>query len=269
VVKSVFAGVSIENTVYSGHNNGVSCGTTIPSEMVEGYSGSNVTYCFKVGNTGGTYLSNIKIKNGELVFEDESLKLLAPNTTALVSFQSKIVADLINKAVVTAKPARQNGDVIPGSSDVQADDPSQVKVIKIRPGVAIFNTVYSGPHDNGVSCGGVGAVKKVSAYRGDEVTYCFKLVNTGDVYLGSVTIDNSELSFVDSSIGLLAPNATITVPLQMRLIKSQVNTANVIAVRISGPQFDRYLTSLFSADPFHTDGQRHSGRGSCAIIRQV
>jgi hypothetical protein len=242
VLKNVDAGVSIENTVYSGHNNGISCGTTIPSELVEGYSGSNVTYCFKVRNTGTTYLSNIKIKNGDLAYEDESLKLLAPNATAIVSFQGKIVADLLNSAVVTAKPARQTGEVIPGSSEVQANDPSQVKVIKIRPGVAIYNTVYSGPYDNGASCGGDRAVKKVSAYRGDEVTYCFKIVNTGDVYLGSVTIDNTELSFVDSSIGLLAPNATITVPLQAKLFKSHLNTAIVTAVRISRPKFDRDLT---------------------------
>lgn len=247
VVKDVIAGVLIENTVYVGHNGGKSCGTTIPTELVQGYSGSNVTYCFKLRNTGETHLTEISLADEALIFEDDSLSILAPNETAIISFQSKITQALVNTATVTAMPARSTGDVIVGSPEVRDDDPSAVKIIQINPGVKISNTVYTGPHDNGASCGGDLATKKVSGYQGDEVTYCFKVVNSGDVYLGSITIDNTELSFVDTSIGLLAPNATVTVPLQTTLSKSHVNTAFVTAVRSFASlinQFSRILDTV-------------------------
>ena len=224
--------VELDNTVYLGHNGGTSCGTGIPSELVVGYSGANVTYCFKVTNTGSTYLSRIAVVNDDLSFEDESAGTIAPGTSAMIPFPFKITADLVNNAKVTARPSTAEGDDLPEADDVEATDPSEVQVIEINPSVTISNTVVYGPHDNGASCSTDQAQEKVSGYDSEEITYCFKIHNTGDVYLNSITIDNTELSFVDSSIGLLAPGSTALVPLQTKISSTHTNSATVTAVRI-------------------------------------
>lgn len=227
-------GVDIENTVYLGHNGGQSCGTGIPSELVVNYNGANVTYCFKVTNTGETHLSNIVVDNEVLFFEEDSSKILAPGDSVTIAFPFKLNGDLVNTAKVTATPSNEEGDELPGTDEVEATDPSEVQVIAVNPGVSISNTVVYGPHDNGASCSTDQAKEKVSGYNSEEITYCFKVTNTGDVYLNSITVDNTELSFVDSSIGILAPGSTALIPLQTKISSTHTNSATVTAVSLVG-----------------------------------
>lgn len=65
---------------------------------------------------------------------------------------------------------------------------------------------------------------------GSIVTYCFNVTNVGNTYLTSVSIDNQDLSFADTtSIGLLPPGESIIVPYTTTATADLLNSAKVTA----------------------------------------
>jgi hypothetical protein len=58
------ASVAVNNTVYVGDDNGAQCDTS--SNQLTDITGTLVTYCFVVTNTGNTSLNNIRVTNAEL-----------------------------------------------------------------------------------------------------------------------------------------------------------------------------------------------------------
>jgi hypothetical protein len=121
--------IAVDNKVYIGEDNGVSCGSKAV-EMVTGAFRTRVVYCFNVTNTGDTHLNSVKLTNAELNFTDNSIGLLAPKQSVLVAFLSNITANLTNIVVVTGNPSLSDGADISGAQDVTASDPSQVALNK-------------------------------------------------------------------------------------------------------------------------------------------
>lgn len=232
------ATVLIENNVYLGHDDGQSCDTDSAVSRVSGYDGADVTYCFKVTNTGSTHLAQIAIDVPQLSFFDSSIATLAPGESSIVSYPSEIKNDLENMAVVTANPVTPEGEDLPGTDDVTDKDPSEVGKLAHSASITIANTVYAG-HDSGESCNTEVAVESIEGYKSDDITYCLKITNTGNTHLNRIVISDPELSYRDTaSIGLLAPGETATLHVARTLDDTVENTATVTANPVSALEDD-------------------------------
>jgi Na+-translocating ferredoxin:NAD+ oxidoreductase RnfG subunit len=223
--------ISIKNKVYLGGDDGSKCGTDVAVEKTEGYFGDAVVYCLTVQNTGDTHLSKVVINDiGLDFFDDKTIGTLAPGQSVTVVVKSIIEESLENTADVTAIPVTPAGVEITGVDDVTDNDSSSVEKLEHDASILIENNVYVG-HDSGKSCGTSNATSRAAGFNGTDVTYCFKVTNTGETHLGAVTIEDRLLSFYDSSIGSLAPGASATVYFQNEIIKDLRNVAVVTAVR--------------------------------------
>lgn len=232
------ASILIENNVYLGHDDGQSCDTDAAISRVSGYDGADVTYCFKVTNTGTTHLAAITIDDPQLSFFDSSIGSLGPGETATVTYPSEIKNALENFAVVTGNPVNPDGNDLPGTQDVTDKDPSEVGMLAHSASVEIVNKVYAG-HDNGDSCNTEAAVESIEGYKSDDVTYCLKITNSGNTHLNRIVVSDPELSYRDTaSIGVLAPGETATLHVARTLDNSVENVASVTANPVSATEDD-------------------------------
>jgi uncharacterized repeat protein (TIGR01451 family) len=226
------ADVSISNKVYKGVDGGVSCGTSVAVESVEGFFGTNITYCLEVTNIGETSLTQISIVDKELELLDNTIKKLAPGESVTIPVQKKITASLTNNAVVTGIPSLKDGTAIPGMAPVTATDPSSVVRTAYIPSIDVINTVYLGGanNNNGLSsCGTAAAVDHVEHYEGAVVTYCFEVTNKGNSYLNNVVVVDQELKFSEKLVKPLAPGESITIAYPSTIFDTLKNTAVVTA----------------------------------------
>ena len=212
--------IKLETTVYEGHDGGASCSG---SELVTGIKGTEVTYCYKVTNTGNTHLNDITITDPDTGATHTQNVLLAPGETFTLSFQTTINGDLTNTATATGNPVDENGADMPDQSDPSDTDPAEVN--ELTPAIQINNTVYEG-HDGGSSCEGS---ELVTGVPGTEVTYCFKITNTGETHLDEVVLTNPDLGITMTVpiSGTLAPGASVTVTHEGTIINDLVNNATV------------------------------------------
>lgn len=227
-VNQVAPAIDIQKTVYLGHNSGASCAGV---ESVTGVTGAQVTYCFRVQNTGDTHLTNIQITDNNLGITQANMTLrsgsipLAPNGVLVYYYQTTITTDLINTATVTGTPSDPNGTPLPGVPPPTDNDTAQVD--RVAPAIQIQKTVYLG-HNSGASCPGG---ELVGAPNGSLVTYCFVVTNTGDTHLNSITIVDNNLGITRANMTLLsgseplAPNASMTFYYQTTINGNLVNTA--------------------------------------------
>lgn len=193
--------VEIQNTVYLDDDEGQGCGTDKAVELVSGAFGDEVTYCFEVVNTGNTYLTNVRVKNLELSYSDETtISKLAPGESKTLHLVGSIYKALTNYAEVVADPANEDGSSL-GMPPVTDNDPSAVERTAVNPNIDITNKVYKGD-DDGASCGT--AVEKVADIKGTPVQYCFVVKNTGDTVLDDVVVVNEDVDF-EETIGSLEP----------------------------------------------------------------
>ncbi len=122
--------VSIEKTVYAGHDAGAGCPG---SELILGSFDQAVTWCFAVTNTGDTYLSNIQILDLDLGVATAQLTLgsgslpLAPGATALWYYEGSIQQDRVNRAEVEADPSDPSGVDLPGLPLVTDEDTAAIE----------------------------------------------------------------------------------------------------------------------------------------------
>lgn len=215
--------ITVANTVYKGDSGDVGCdGAT---EIVTDVLDSVVTYCFVVTNVGSTYLDAVTLTNDDLgiVAGDIPIAKLAPGESKLVTFKSKLSASLVNTVVADAKPVYNNGVPIDDYPNVRATDPSQVDLIENEPDILLDNVVYKGQLGTD-SCETMG-VEHVRGYVNDEITYCFKVTNTGNTHLTNVKVTNSDLSYSNDAMVDLAPGASTVVSLPANLTDALKNVA--------------------------------------------
>lgn len=241
--------------MYIGHDDGTSCGTEKAKERETGYSGTEVTYCFEVTNTGKTHLKNVEVKDVQLSFQDGSIGMLAPGESASVYHQATIDQALINFVNATAMPSDENGGDLLGAVEVTDSDPSEVGKLENVPSIEVLNTVYAGD-DSGGSCDTDIPVEEVTDYSGTPVVYCFRIVNRGDVQLKDIRISNPDLTFEDQeSVRSLAPGEFVYISFVDTILKTFPNTVFVTAV--SSRLFCMFITNYLK-ETGDRNGRRHS-----------
>jgi len=228
-------GITIDKTVYAGHDNGTACPG---GETLTGPDGTATTYCFAVTNTGGTHLANVtvddpalSITQANMTLQSGNPALLAPGAGVVWYYETTITDDLVNVASATGLPSDGQGNPDPSAPIPTDEDSASVEVESSGPdntAIRIDKTVYAS-HDGGASCPGG---ELVTAVTGTPVTYCFVVTNTGDAWLDDVTVDDLDLEIDQSEMVLasgnpqhVAPNATVVWHYETSLIEDLVNTA--------------------------------------------
>ena len=230
-VSTLAVSIDLQKTVYLNHDAGASCPG---SELSVGLSGTQVTYCFVVTNTGTSYLDTIDITDAAIGIGQVDLTLiagtlpLAPAATISYYYEGTITADLVNTASVSANPTDMMGNDLPGLTDPTDTDTAEVDLV--GPGIEIIKTVYES-HDSGASCAGA---NNLDIYAATDVTYCFTVTNTGDTFLGSINLNDATLGITQADMTLLsgveplAPSGTLVYYYETNQATSIVNTADVI-----------------------------------------
>ena len=230
-VSVVAPAVTMDKTVYAGHDSGAGCDG---GELVNGEDGDPVTYCFRVENTGDTNLApatiddaDIGIDQSDMTVLSGSLANMAPGDVAILFYEGSITGDLTNTATATGDPAASDGTDLPGLSDVTDTDTADVAEYSAE--VTVDKTVYFG-HDSGASCAGV---ETVYVLTGEPVTYCFRVQNTGDTNLSPATVDDADLgidqgdmSVLSGSLSNMAPGDVAVLYFEETATGDLVNTAS-------------------------------------------
>jgi uncharacterized repeat protein (TIGR01451 family) len=152
-------------------------------------SGSNVVYRYAVVNTGESTLTNIVVTDDVLGPVGTIAGPVAPGATnILLATNLNVTADVVNIATVTGYPTN-------GLPAVTNTDPAVVDVV--HPGLLIVKTAGSAVD---------GAT--LSVLSGSNVVYTYRVVNTGDTYLSSITVTDDVLGAVGNIAGPVAPGAT-------------------------------------------------------------
>jgi len=130
-VQTPLARVQIDNTVYRHHVSEDSC--KVPGyELVVGEANDDVTYCFKVKNTGLAHLKDVTVTNAQISGFTTQVHdgILPPGGVWYIRVPNSIAADLVNTAVVEGMPVDHNGDYVQ-LANVTDSDPSAVQMFTI------------------------------------------------------------------------------------------------------------------------------------------
>lgn len=239
--------VSIQKTVYLGQDGKKSCGTTSAVEQVEGQLNTKVTYCFRVTNTGTTFLRIPSVSDPSLPYTTDSVGQLAPGASTTVAYETTIGKDLTSPATVIGKPIFSNWAPIDGLADVTASDPAGVKLVPFAPAISIAKTVYAG--DKGTS-GCSGSVELVTGVYSSLATYCYKVTNTGKEFLALVAVNDPAVGFTDKSIGTLAPGASALLKFVSPILEDIATVAEAIGNPVYADGTDiESLTDVKATDP--------------------
>jgi hypothetical protein len=203
-------------------------------------SGTDVTYCYEVTNTGTVSLTVHDLDDSELGTIFSGLVYdLGPGAGVFVTETTTIVTDTVNVATWTAC----NFDGPPGSS---CDDQGAFDVVtatatanvEITPlSISLNKTVGLDP---GV-CATTDAITIPAGYGGTTVYYCYEVTNTGTVALPLHTLDDSELGniFTDLAYDLGPGESVDTVAAGLEIsaliTETTVNTAVWTASIPGGP----------------------------------
>lgn len=209
-------GISIQKTVYSGHDGGASCPG---SDVLQTTNGAPVTYCFEVENTGDTNLTAVTIGDDDLGIAPIVVGTLEAGGTFSTSVEAVVTGSLTNTATV-------NG-LDPNSDPVSDQDTAEVEVG--NPSILLQKSVYLG-HDGGASCPGA---EQVSGTNGTAITFCFQVSNTGDSTLTNVVLSDAALpGFPDTGLGSLTNGESASVYFETAIDSSRLNTATVTAYTV-------------------------------------
>ncbi len=213
-VEVVAPAVTIDKTVYAGHDAGASCSG---ADLVwYTTSADELTYCFTITNTGDTHLTGVTLDDPDMGIDQTDMTLLSGNTALLAPgasvsgfYETNGTGDLLNTATAMANPAASDGSDHPALADVTDTDTATVDWV--APDIEIQTTVYPG-HDSGAGCSGVETLATGPAH---PVTYCYAVTNTGDTHLALVSvadpdlgIDQTDMTLRSGNSFLLAPGAT-------------------------------------------------------------
>ena len=213
------AAIDIEKRLYAGHDGGASC----PGQnAIEVTTGTAITYCFEVTNTGEAHLANVSIDDPTLGITDADMTLLsgdpallAPGATAVWFYETTATSDVVNVASTTGTPAEPDGTPIPDVESPEAEDDASVDVedqtALPTADIEIVKLVYEG-HDNGALCDSTADGADVFSTLGTPITYCFVVTNTGEAHLADVTVDDPTLGITDADMTLLSGDPTLLAP---------------------------------------------------------
>ena len=239
---ALHAQISLQNKVYFGLvSDDDACSTAV--EHVDGIFATDVVYCFNITNTGETYLDNLEIWDDDIHFSEKLEQALAPGASMVVTVQSQIRADRVSEASVIGRPVLADGTEILGVNGVVASDTSSVGKLTYSAAITVDNKVVSG-HDE-TKCDGGQLENSVEVAYKSPVVYCFTITNTGESYLGSVSIANKALTYFHTLHETLAPGQSKVVSFATFATGNVTNT-----VLVSGVSFCRPVAANFSLQDF-------------------
>lgn len=217
-VLEIISNLTIQKTVYRGHDGGASCPG---ADFLQATNGTPVTYCFVVENNGNTNLNALTLSDAALGLTNIAIGTLEAGASFSTSVTAVVSGSLTNLAGVSGTDP--NGD--------PASDQDAAIVEIITPSILLEKSVYLG-HDSGASFPGF---EQVSGDSGTAITYCFEVSNTGDTTLTNVVLRDAGLSgFPDHDLGTLATGETANRYYETTLTASFINTATATAFTVIG-----------------------------------
>jgi uncharacterized repeat protein (TIGR01451 family) len=200
--------------------------------------GSSAVYTYRVTNTGDTWLVNLAVTDDRLGAIGTIPGPLAPGASAsLLATNLNVLASVVNLGTVTATPAFPGGAAIPGLGAVSDTDPAFVQVV--RPGLDLVKTANAAPD---------GQPLYVTA--GSAVVYTFRVTNTGDTWLASISVTDDKLGAVGTIPGPLAPGASASLfrtNLSVLASVTNIGTASGLPVQATGASLG--LPAVVDTDP--------------------
>lgn len=236
----------------SAGTNPLACGAADPLYVA---AGTPVVYCYQVTNTGSVALPLHDVVDDRLGIVASGLAYnLLPGASTFLTKSVVLTSTAANVMTWTAH--------LPSLGlSLAASDSALVEVASI----AVTKTVGTDP--TVCATGNALAVK-----AGDQVTYCFRVRNTGTVTLTQHTVVDNKLGTVASALPYpLGPGATVFITRTATLNQSTDNTVTWTAsapalgvstsaqasasVRVANLSLDKRLTAPYPADNAVISGQ--------------
>jgi hypothetical protein len=182
-------------------------------------TGSTVTYCYTVQNTGTMTLTDHDLDDDVLgpILENFPYTL-APGATVFVTHTATVTETTVNTAIWTARN---------GTGRALATDSATVETRPI--GIDLAKTVGTDP-------AGCATTSVITVTTGTSVTYCYSVTNTGAFTLTRHDLDDSALgTLLDDFQFTLAPNTSTFVTRTATLTETITNSALWTAYTTPGP----------------------------------
>ena len=229
--------VSVEKTVYRGHDAGAGCDDG--GELVVGLGGDDITFCFLVTNTGEVAVGPVSVADNDLGVDEVDLNVLPggdlsrlePGATVRLYCEVEIDGDLVNTVNAVAPALSPTGPPLPVDA-AEADDWASVDAV--APDLWLTSEVYAG-HDGGATCGSDGG--PITTVVDAPVTWCFHVTNAGDTGFADLTVEDPvlgitevDLTALSGTLAGLAPGETRTLYLESRVTGAVVSSTTARAV---------------------------------------
>jgi uncharacterized repeat protein (TIGR01451 family) len=242
-VHALFPALTIAKTVSTD-------GTCPGQELVTVLSGSQVTYCYTVTNTGGVAINGVVVTdNGHTV----SVGNLAAGASASVSSAITATADADTFATASGTVAAT------GQPFSSAPDDAAVDVV--NPSLAISKTVSTDG-----SCPGS---ELVTILPGTAVTYCYAVTNNGDTDVSGVFIQDAGATiFIGDLAAGASSNAQNTAAVYVDNDTAAIasGTTTVTGTPVTSPQDDAAVDVV---TPALTIQKTASTNGACPGVELV
>ena len=197
--------ISLKKTVGTDAN---ACAST---SLIAVISGTQVTYCYKVTNTGDLTLSLHDLRDSELgnVLNGFSYSLM-PGASAFLTATVQITETAVNTATWTAYNT--------GPTNVStATDSATVEIL--QPEISLEKTV-------GTDANACASTSLITVMPGTQVIYCYEVTNTGELTLSMHDLQDSELGSILNSFSFsLMPGASAFLTATAQIMETTVNTA--------------------------------------------
>jgi uncharacterized repeat protein (TIGR01451 family) len=153
-------------------------------------AGDQITYSFKVTNTGPTPLNNVTVT-------DPLVMASLPGRERMVALldASQISSDPISTASIDAASSRSSGTYAPNATAVIARQTAIHEAPQITANLNVTRQLVRMSPDNG------------PLIAGDKIGFIFGLYNTGDVPLTTINVDQPGSVAFGDSLNILASNA--------------------------------------------------------------
>jgi hypothetical protein len=170
-------------------------------EAVAAEAGDVVTYCYRITNPGTTPLFPVTLHDDALDVDSSDMRLVRGDPTSplliggehVFAFETVVAGDQRGTVTATGVPSDAAG-ADRGLDIVSATD--DAAVVMLQPAIRLEHTILPG---HGAACPGVeGTDELVVGAAGTPVTYCFRIVNQGNVALASIEL-------VAPDLGLAGP----------------------------------------------------------------
>jgi|GEM_PF-3659371 len=203
-------------------------------------SGDLVLYTLIVRNSGNVLLAGLEITDDNGTPDDSSddLRFTEGNCPGLAAplppaqqggivqctFTKNITQDITHVASVRGAPVDANGDLILDLPIAIDSDNASVQIA--QPAIQLETTIYRGL-DNGRGCEKNEGQESAYTVVGEPVTYCFQIINVGNVPLTHIQVTDDILSMSVGITETLAPGASILLTLDRTAQSDLVNSTTV------------------------------------------